>query len=1122
MYQIKKPVCTIDGIIIDKKIHPILQSTPSLIPNDILSMEPDTYVFKKPIPRISLSYPEAVVSGSDIYLRDTVTPNTSGNTIYKYDTVTQEVTTVVIENVPAGTWKQARLADCYSNIISLGEGTYGVFEYGAIYKSYDLGNGDWSYSDSIYPGVEMFHLVRVGDYVYGLVLYDTNNSRYTNKILVYNISGHSFSMIDAPIFDKTSNRKVSMMPPYIVGGNILYIFGEKGVIELDTSSNTISHIINANVNNFIGHTQGYGSNVSQKFYPLSVSVGGNIYIFGANLYSQVIKYSKSKHRILYDAGDIVCSPKIKYDRASPQLDGENYKYFNTKYLVNSYYGSSTDSPGSAVNDTVLNFKSYLDKVIDPADVTPDKDASGYPVWKTYWSDPTEIFFPKIDTYAVPNYLPSGNVQSLKKLTIAEYSEFFPASTQILTYPYYPAVDIVNDKIIRKKGVIKYTTDNTNPDRHAAAFSDEIRSQIRLPAILKLKYFSNIEEYDIEIEKYTDICVIAAYNELDASKINSFPEIDTTSGVKPNGTKVNITTDETYTKITESNTEAISYSRLWNYKWRYELQECFAPIYINGNKISETGTATYTYDDVKFPNAIIVATVNPNKKKSILLAKYKKFSKPSSDRVPGTIVLPAGSTGITMSLTTNETIYVLDTNNHTRVSKGLSVYYTTDGTTPNRNSNIVNGNITVSAPCILKAIVDVSPESGFEPYEGYSTSDVVTFNIRVKKKLPPPSVTPNGGYYPSTSLTAPNIYIRYDVDSEYKSNATIKWKSNDGPESSFSGLTYTYLPYWYLDLKIEVRAVSNNTQLYEDSDIVTAYFKKKLTFGKPVLTPDYPTTSKKISEDEYHQLVIGNYFKIDSALYTAITQKGTIRYTLDRSTPSVNSEILSSRYIFLLAPSILKIKIFPKDETYEESPEYTFVLKRKLNIPILPKTGIYNTNNDLVVMNKIVYPVVSAVSDSDKQNDIYTHMPQYLKDIMGENKYVDIYIEISSDGINFTRVIGDNIDIEIPSVLYARSVFNTNIFDDYYLNSEITDVHSYIKDPNVVYTISDTHIELASDTQIITKTGAKGPTIYYDIDRTPVKNNMLTETAKKYTEPIELRPKRYVEHFVCAVFFEDLE
>ena len=40
MYQIKKPVCTIDGIIIDRKIHPILQSTPSLIPNDILSIEP--------------------------------------------------------------------------------------------------------------------------------------------------------------------------------------------------------------------------------------------------------------------------------------------------------------------------------------------------------------------------------------------------------------------------------------------------------------------------------------------------------------------------------------------------------------------------------------------------------------------------------------------------------------------------------------------------------------------------------------------------------------------------------------------------------------------------------------------------------------------------------------------------------------------------------------------------------------------------------------------------------------------------------------------------------------------------------------------------------------------------
>ena len=124
-----------------------------------------------------------------------------------------------------------------------------------------------------------------------------------------------------------------------------------------------------------------------------------------------------------------------------------------------------------------------------------------------------------------------------------------------------------------------------------------------------------------------------------------------------------------------------------------------------------------------------------------------------------ISLPSGT------YPTNQTVTISE------ASPGVSVYYTTDGTTPTSSSNVYNGPITVSSAETLTAAA-IGPN--------YLTSPTASASYAISAALPQPIVTPAAGTYASAqtvTLTAsPGATVYYTTDGSAPTTSSTKYTS----------------------------------------------------------------------------------------------------------------------------------------------------------------------------------------------------------------------------------------------------------------------------------------------------------------------------------------------------------
>jgi hypothetical protein len=93
------------------------------------------------------------------------------------------------------------------------------------------------------------------------------------------------------------------------------------------------------------------------------------------------------------------------------------------------------------------------------------------------------------------------------------------------------------------------------------------------------------------------------------------------------------------------------------------------------------------------------------------------------------------------------------------TQGASIYYTTDGSTPNQNSTLYTGVFDIDASTTIKAIASKS---------GWQNSQIVSASYQINLIVPQPAFDPPDGNYPGTTpititCTMPGSIIRYTTN-----------------------------------------------------------------------------------------------------------------------------------------------------------------------------------------------------------------------------------------------------------------------------------------------------------------------------------------------------------------------
>ena len=206
-----------------------------------------------------------------------------------------------------------------------------------------------------------------------------------------------------------------------------------------------------------------------------------------------------------------------------------------------------------------------------------------------------------------------------------------------------------------------------------------------------------------------------------------------------------------------------------------------------------------------------------------------------------VIMPEGGSSMVYEESVDVTI--------TAETPGSSIYYTTDGSVPDTDSNLYTSTLTLTESSTVKAIAVAN---------GFRQSFIAETKYVVKQRAETPQISPEAGTYVenvsvtiSTGSEGANIYYTLDGSTPNEQSAVY-----DGPLSVSSSLT--------------VKAIAGGGE-FLPSDVVEAAYEILIIAEAPVVSPD-----------------AGTYVDEVEITLSTPTEGASIFYTLDGSDPTVES------------------------------------------------------------------------------------------------------------------------------------------------------------------------------------------------------------------------------------------
>ena len=258
---------------------------------------------------------------------------------------------------------------------------------------------------------------------------------------------------------------------------------------------------------------------------------------------------------------------------------------------------------------------------------------------------------------------------------------------------------------------------------------------------------------------------------------------------------------------------------------------------------------------------------------------------------------------------------------TDATANATIYYTTDGSTPNTSSPVYSGPFTVSTTETIQAIAVCT---------GLANSPVASATYTIQPTAATPVITRAGGSYTTTQVvTITDATIGALI--YYSTTGGTPTTLYTGPISVASSETITAM------------AVATG---YTDSAIASATFTIAATAAKPVFSP-----------------VAGAYTSAQSVTITDGTSGATIYYTTDGSTPSASS----TKYTGAIAvPSTETLQAIATAVGDTNSPvataTYTISLPTVATPVFSPTAGTYSSAQSVTITEATTGAVVYYTTD----------------------------------------------------------------------------------------------------------------------------------------------------------------
>jgi Chitobiase/beta-hexosaminidase C-terminal domain len=258
-------------------------------------------------------------------------------------------------------------------------------------------------------------------------------------------------------------------------------------------------------------------------------------------------------------------------------------------------------------------------------------------------------------------------------------------------------------------------------------------------------------------------------------------------------------------------------------------------------------------------------------------------------------------------TTAQSVAINDT------TSGVTIYYTTDGTTPTASSNVYGGPISVTAAETLQAIAVAS---------GYANSPTGTAAYAIDPLLPTPAFSVAAGTY----ATAQSVTI-----SDAMAGTTIYYTTNGTAPTSSSNV---------YSGAITVGA----TETLEAIAVKTGYTNSSVAAAPYVLAPALPMVT--------FSPAAGTFTSALSVSMNEATSGAVIYYTTNGTTPTTSSTQYGGP-LWLTATETLTAIAVEKGYTNSPAATATFTIAPVLPTPTLSlATGIYTSTQTLTIADSV--------------------------------------------------------------------------------------------------------------------------------------------------------------------------
>ena len=314
-----------------------------------------------------------------------------------------------------------------------------------------------------------------------------------------------------------------------------------------------------------------------------------------------------------------------------------------------------------------------------------------------------------------------------------------------------------------------------------------------------------------------------------------------------------------------------------------------------------------------------------------------------------------------SYTGTQTVTVSD------VSRGVTIYYTTDGSTPTTSSAVYSAPLTVSSSKALNAIAALS---------GWTNSPVASAAYTIGTMLPAPNFSLPAGTYTNSVLTM----------RDSTSGATIYYTTN-GSTPTTSSARYTAPIALNSSGTFTFKAMAVETG-YVDSPVTTVTYTIHPSLTRPSFSPPG-----------------GSYTGTQTVTVSDVSRGVTIYYTTDGGTPTTSSAVYSAP---LTVKSDETINAIAALSGWTNSP----VASAVYNLPVVELTWYAPTSSSDPVAGYNIYRAVSNSSTFQLLNSSVDTGTTYQDNTVQGGTSYTYYVE-SVDTSGVQSIPSSQVIVTIP-------------------------------------------------------------------------------------------------------------